>query len=556
MAPQVFLYDTTLRDGAQAEGIAFSLSDKLRILRTLDDLGVHYVEGGWPGANPKDSEFFVRARDMHLRTARLTAFASTRRPGVAVEEDATMAALLSAETAVVAVFGKSWRLHVTEVLRTTLAENLAMIADSCRYLTDRGREVVYDAEHFFDGYRDDPAYAMSTLRAAVDGGAIWLVLCDTNGGTLPSTIGRVVAEVCASFPGVQVGIHPHNDCELGVANALAAVEAGATQVQGTINGYGERVGNANLVSIIANLKLKMGVDCITDEQLSRLTEVSNYVSDVANQVPSSRQPFVGASAFAHKAGMHVNAVMKTSTSFEHCDPSLVGNRQRILISEVGGRSNILSKLRGLGLDPFANGASTEEAEVTLRRVSALVKEMESRGFQYESAEASFELLVRRALPGYLAPFELLDVLVLVEKRRGLEMLSEATLKVRIGTNVIGLPLDGMAPIALGEVVHTAADGNGPVNALDGALRKALIGAYPVLERVALVDFKVRVLNQDGGSDAVVRVSIDSSDGAETWSTVGSSSNIIEASWLALADAAEYALLRNRTPARDLLTKAT
>ncbi|HZR00523.1 MAG TPA: citramalate synthase [Chloroflexota bacterium] len=520
MAPGVYLYDTTLRDGTQGEGISLSLSDKLKILRRLDAFGVHYVEGGWPGANPKDSEFFARARDVQLANAKLTAFASTRRPGAAVEGDPTVAALLDAGTPVVAVVGKSWRLHVTDVLRTTLDENLAMVEETCRYLKAQGREVVYDAEHFFDGYKDDPAYALATLRAARAGGADWLVLCDTNGGSLPGQVAAVVRAVVEGVPGARVGIHTHNDCELAVANALAAVEAGATQVQGTVNGYGERVGNANLISVVGNLKLKMGVDCVSDEQLSGLAELSRYVAEVANQVPNPRQPFVGASAFAHKAGLHVNAVLKTASSFEHVDPARVGNRQRILVSEVGGRDNVRSKLRQLGIEL--------DDEVALRRVSAQVKEMEARGFQYEAAEASFELLVRRSLPGYVAPFELLDVLVLVEKRKGIEMLAEATIKVRVGELQM----------------HTAAEGNGPVNALDGALRKALLQVYPSLGCVELVDYKVRVLDQDAGTGAIVRVSIESSDGqGRSWATVGASANIIEASWLALADSMEYALLR-------------
>jgi 2-isopropylmalate synthase len=355
------------------------------------------------------------------------------------------------------------------------------------------------------------------------------VLCDTNGGSLPSVVGRVVGEVARALPGARIGIHPHNDCELGVANALAAVEAGATQVQGTVNGYGERVGNANLVSIVANLKLKMGIDCVSDESLARLTELSHFVAEVANQVPNAHQPFVGQSAFAHKAGLHVNAVLKTAASFEHVDPARLGNRRRILVSEVGGRDNVRSKLRQFGL------ATDDEA--TLRRVSAQVKEMEARGFTYEAAEASFELLVRRSLPDYRPPFEMLDQLVLVEKRRGVEMLAEATVKMRVGE----------------AVMHTAAEGNGPVNALDAAMRKVLHEFYPDLARVELVDFKVRVVDQTAGTGTVVRVSIESSDGHESWSTVGASTNIIEASWLALADSMEYALLRararNSTPVR-------
>jgi 2-isopropylmalate synthase len=516
---RVALYDTTLRDGAQGEGMALSLTDKLKILRKLDEFGMEYVEGGWPGANPKDSEFFARARALKLKSAKLTAFGMTRRPNAPVESDPTVLALLEADTPVVAVVGKSWTLHVAEVLRTTLEENVAMIRDTIAHLKARRKEVVYDAEHFFDGYRADPAYALATLRAAHEGGADWLVPCDTNGGSLPTWVGRVIGEVVAALPGARIGIHAHNDCELGVANTLAAVEAGARQVQGTINGYGERVGNANLVSIVANMKLKMGIDCVSDEQLARLTELSHFVAEVANQVPNAHQPFVGASAFAHKAGLHVNAVLKTAASFEHVDPARVGNRQRILVSEMGGRDNVRSKLRQFGLEA--------EDDAQLRRVSALVKEKESHGFTYEAAEASFELLVRRSLSEYRAPFEILDALVLVEKRRGVEMLAEATVKVRVGETQL----------------HTAAEGNGPVHALDQAMRKALYEFHPDLARVELVDFKVRVVDQTAGTGTVVRVSIESSDGRGSWSTVGASANIIEASWLALADSFEYALLR-------------
>ncbi|TAK24066.1 MAG: citramalate synthase [Chloroflexota bacterium] len=518
--PDVFLYDTTLRDGAQTEGITFSVADKLKILTRLDEFGFHYIEGGWPGATPKDSEFFVRARDVPLRNARLAAFASTRRPGGHVESDPTVRALIDAATPVVAVVGKSWTLHVTDVLRTTLDENLAMIRDTCQYLHAIGREVVYDAEHFFDGYRADPRYALESIRSAFDGGADWLVLCDTNGGSMPGFVARVVTEVRLALPNARIGIHPHNDCECGVANALAAVEAGATQVQGTINGYGERIGNANLISIVPNLQVKMGLTCVDEASIAQLTKLSQFVAEIANQIPSPNQPYVGSTAFAHKAGLHANAVLKTSASFEHIDPALVGNRQRILISELGGRSNIESKLAQFGIDVSGD-------EGVLRRISAQVKEMESRGFQYEAADASFELLARRALPNYKAPFELLDVLVLVEKRRGVEMLAEATIKIRVGD----------------AVMHTAAEGNGPVHALDGAMRKTLLGSYPELAAVELIDFKVRVVDQTAGTGTVVRVSIESSDGHATWSTVGSSGNIIEASWLALADSMEFALLR-------------
>jgi 2-isopropylmalate synthase len=517
---RVSIYDTTLRDGTQGEGVSLSLEDKLKIARKLDGLGVDYIEGGWPGANPKDSEFFERAIDLRLSHARLAAFGSTRRADTPASDDATLRQLIGAATPVVTIFGKSWRLHVEQVLRTTMDENLRMIRDSVAFLKQHGREVIYDAEHFFDGYKDDPEYAARTLMAALEGGASWVVLCDTNGGCLVHEVGEITAAVHRQV-GAPVGIHTHNDCELAVANSLAAVQAGATQVQGTMNGYGERVGNANLCSIIPNLQVKLGHECLPSAHLGRLTEVSRYIAEVANMAHDSHLPWVGASAFAHKAGMHVNAVMKTARSFEHADPTVVGNRQRILISEQAGRSNVLLKAQQYGID-----LSSQSAEV--RRVVEELKRLERQGFQFEAAEASFELLMRRALPGYVPPFKLLDFLVLVEKRASADMLAEATVKVQVDD----------------EIMHTAADGNGPVNALDGALRKALRRFYPQLESVELVDYKVRVLDQDQGTAAAVRVSIESRDDAGTWDTVGSSPNIIEASYLALADSLEYALLRH------------
>ena len=514
---RIAIYDTTLRDGAQREGISLSVEDKVKMARKLDEFGVDYVEGGWPGSNPKDSEFFARARDLRLSHARLSAFGSTRRPNAATP-DATLEALLAADTPTVAIFGKSWRLHVFKVLNTTLDENLRMIADSVAYFKRCSREVIYDAEHFFDGFKDDPDYALATLRAAEAAGADCLVLCDTNGGSLPSEVSQIVARVASEFS-APLGIHAHNDAELAVANTLAAVEAGVVHVQGTINGYGERAGNANLCSIIPNLQLKMKRQSVGEARLAMLTEVSRYVAEVANLAHDTHLPYVGASSFAHKAGMHVNAVLKTSDSFEHIPPELVGNRQRILISELSGRSNVLFKAQQFGLD-----LTSKTAEV--RQLVETIKQLESQGFQFEAAEASFELLVRRLQPDYRPPFELLDMLVLVERRHGSQLLSEATVKIRVGDAIF----------------HTAAEGNGPVNALDRAIRKALLQFYPSLARVQLVDYKVRVLNEDGGTSAVVRVSIESSDGHRTWSTMGSSTNIIEASRLALADSLEYALL--------------
>jgi 2-isopropylmalate synthase len=523
---RIEIYDVTLRDGAQMEGLSLSLADKLEIARLLDDLGVDYIEGGWPGANPKDTEFFQRARqELTLQNAQLCAFGSTRRAGVAVEQDSQLQALLDAETPVVTIVGKSWDLHVTEVLETTFEENLAMIRDSVAYLKAQGRRVFYDAEHFFDGFRANPAYALETVATAARAGAERIILCDTNGGSLPEWIAEVVTAVRERLPGVRLGIHTHNDGELAVANSLAAVRAGAVQVQGCINGYGERVGNANLCSVIPNLALKLGYEVLRPGALARLTEVSRLVSEIANLAPNTHQPFVGASAFAHKGGLHVSAFMKVAESYQHIDPALVGNRPRVVVSELSGRGNILYKLQERGFDVEANPAEA-------KRILERIKHLEYQGFEFESAEASFDLLVRRSRTDYRPPFELVDWLVIVERRRRPPaesaddgLLAEATVKVRVN----------------GELVHTAAEGNGPVHALDRALRKALSAAYPHLERIHLVDYKVRILDGASGTAAAVRVLIESTDGKQTWRTVGSSTNIIEASWLALADSLEYGL---------------
>ncbi len=512
------LYDTTLRDGAQREGISLSLNDKLKIVHKLDDLGIHYVEGGWPGSNPKDAEFFAQVKGIRLKQAVITAFGSTRRADTAVEDDANIKALLEAETRAVAIFGKSWHLHVKEVLGTTLEENLAMIADSVSYVKDRGREVIYDAEHFFDGYKADPAYALQTLQMADRAGAACLVLCDTNGGTLPSQLVAIIEEV-KKVTSVPLGIHAHNDSDLAVANSLAAVQAGIVHVQGTINGYGERCGNANLCSIIPNLKLKLGHDCINDDQMRRLVRVSRYVSELANLAHDAHLPYVGHSAFAHKGGMHVNALLKCEESYQHIDPALVGNHKRVVVSELSGKSNIAYKIEEFGLNPSLGPDQ-------MREILQQIKDLESRGFQFEGAEGSLELLIRRAQPGYKPPFELVDFHVLVEKRQYRGMLAEVTIKVRVGD----------------EVMHTAAEGNGPVNALDTAARKALLPFYPQLSEIHLTDYKVRILDSEAGTGAQVRVLIDSACGTRTWSTVGSSPNIIEASWQALADSLEYGLL--------------
>jgi 2-isopropylmalate synthase len=519
---RVLIYDTTLRDGCQAAGISLSLQDKLKIARRLDALGFDYIEGGWPGSNPKDERFFEAIRQAPLQHARVTAFGSTRRAGVRAEDDANLRLLLEAGTPAVALVAKAWDFHVTAVLRTTLDENLRMIGDSVAYLKANGREVIHDAEHFFDGYRANRAYALATLQAAAEAGADWLVLCDTNGGSLPDDIAAIVAEVIERF-GPIVGIHTHNDGDLGVANALAAVRAGAGQVQGTINGYGERTGNANLCSIIPNLVLKMGHDCAIKPHLHQLTDLSRYVDEVANVVQNRRLPFVGSASFSHKGGIHVHAIAVDPGTYEHIDPALVGNQRHILVSELSGRSNVLERASQLGL-------AIDKDSPAVRAVVQRIKELENQGFQFEDAEASFELLVRRADPAYRPPFELLDFVVLSEKRGSADILAEATVKLRVQ----------------GEVQHTAAEGNGPVNALDEAMRKALLPVYPRLAEVTLTDYKVRVLEADAGTAAAVRVWIQTTgpDGA-TWYTVGSATNVIQASWHALADSMEYALVKWR-----------
>jgi 2-isopropylmalate synthase len=527
MGKQITLYDTTMRDGAQREGISFTVEDKLKILRQLDDLGIHYVEGGWPGSNPKDSEFFERARDLTLSHSILTAFGSTRRADLMADKDPNLKSLVSSGAKVATIFGKSWDLHVTDVLEVPLLQNLSMVSDSCAFLKDNGLRVFFDAEHFFDGYRANADYAMKVLQAAVEGGAEYLILCDTNGGNLPWFVWNVVREVLKRW-NIKVGIHAHNDSELAVANSLAAVEAGASQVQGTINGYGERCGNANLCSIIPDLKLKMGVKCISSSNLAKLSDIAHYVSSVANLSLDRHLPFVGESAFAHKGGMHVAALMKSKESYHHVRPALVGNHHHVIVSELAGRGNIVYKAREHGISIPAKG---EEA----RKLLETIKDLESRGFQYEDADASFELLLKRAQTGYLPPFHLIDFMVVVERHRRKpsrndagETLAEATVKVKIND----------------QIIHTAAEGNGPVNALDQALRKALVEYYPKVAAIRLQDYKVRILSEASGTASQVRVLIECNDGKSTWRTVGSSTNIIEASWLALADSLEYWLLHS------------
>ena len=518
----VQLYDTTLRDGAQSEGISFSLVDKLHITQKLDELGIHYIEGGFPGSNPKDAEFFEEAQHLSLKNARVVVFGSTRRAGVRADKDNNLLMLLNSGAEVATIVAKASDQQVRQILATTLEENLAMIADSVRFLKASGLAVFLDAEHFFDGFKADRDYALSCLKAASDAGADCLVLCDTNGGALPDEVTRAVKAV-NKITGVPLGIHVHNDGGLAVANTLAAVSAGVTHVQGTINGYGERCGNANLCTIIPDLKLKMGIDCVTDKQLAKLTEVSRYVSEAANLVPDPFLPYVGASAFSHKAGYHVDGVTKWADSYQHIDPTMVGNQQRAVVSELSGRRNITYKAKELGIDLSSRSKETQ-------KLLEQVKLLESRGFQYENAEASFEVLLRRAMPGYRPHFELVDYLVVIEKKRrastqknGEEMLAEAMVKVNIGK----------------ELIHTVAEGNGPVNALDQALRKALVQFYPRVAIIKLVDYKVRILEESTGTESQVRVLIESSDGTDEWTTMGSSTNIIEASWLALADSLEY-----------------
>lgn len=514
----VEIYDCTLRDGTQGEGVAFSIDDKLRITRKLDELGVHYVEGGWPGSNPRDAGYFQRVKDLDLQQTQVAAFGMTRRPNLAVEDDLNIQALLDAETPVTTVVGKTWTLHVRDVLRTTPDENLNMIRDSLAYLKSHGKTVVYDAEHFYDGYKADPEYALETLRAAQAGRADVVVLCDTNGGSMPWELEEITREVGRQID-VPLGVHTHDDGGVGVANALAGVRAGAVHVQGTVNGYGERVGNANLCAIIPDLKLKMSVDCITDEQLCRLTETSRYVSELANLTHNDRQAYVGASAFAHKGGIHVSAVMRNEESYQHVDPALVGNEKRVLVSDLSGRGNVLYKASEFGLE----GVDRDSAA----RVVERIKELENEGFTFESAEASVDMMLRRTRPDYKPPFELMDFMVVVEHREGRGLLAEATVKVRVGD----------------QVVHTAAEGNGPVNALDAALRKALLPSYPQLQQFRLSDYKVRILDGEAGTAAKTRVLIDTNDALQQWSTVGASTNIIEASWQALVDSIEYGLLR-------------
>ena len=514
--PQVQIYDTTLRDGTQSEGFTLSSNDKVRIAQKLDELGVAFIEGGWPGSNPKDVEFFERARDMQWKNALIAAFGSTCRIKGGPEDDANIKALIDSHTPVCTIFGKTWTLHVKEVLLTTLEDNLRIIEQSVAYLKANRKRVIYDAEHFFDGYKADSAYATETLRAAIRGGAETVVLCDTNGGTLPWEVEQIICELrpVLDHP---FGIHTHNDSECAVINSLIAIRQGALQVQGTINGVGERCGNANLISIMADLELKMGYQCLPEGNVNKLYDLSHFVAEVANITPDEHLPFVGKSAFAHKGGVHVAAMRRSAKSYQHVEPELVGNKMRVVVSDLSGRGNLLSKAE-------EHGVEVESQEVV--PVLNEIKELEARGFSFEAAEASVAMMLKRQEYGYKPPFELIDFLVNVEHRTGRGIFAEATVKVRVN----------------GEILHTAAEGNGPVNALDLALRKALLSYYPQIANFHLSDYKVRILDSDHGTEAITRVLIDTRNSTSRWSTVGASTNIIEASWRALADSVEYGLM--------------
>jgi 2-isopropylmalate synthase len=512
----VEVYDTTLRDGTQGENVSLSVDDKLKVTLLLDELGVDYIEGGWPGSNPKDAEYFQHVKELDLKHARVASFGMTCRVGVDPADDANIQAFVAAETPVVTIVGKTSMLHVREVIRADPEENLRIIDDSLRYLNGVGREVIYDAEHFFDGYKLNAEYSLLTLQVALDAGATMLVLCDTNGGSMPWEVEAMTRVVAERFPQARLGIHCHNDGEVAVANTLAAVRQGAVHVQGTVNGYGERCGNADLCSVIPDLELKMGVRCLPEGNLKNLTYVARTVAEIANLAPDNQAAYVGKSAFAHKGGMHAAAVRRNQDSYQHIDPALVGNAPRILVSDLAGRGNMLSKAEEYGLDLTAADAS----EVVQR-----IKELENRGFVFEGAEASVEMLMRRMSSDYNPPFEMKDFTAVVEHRAGRGLFAEATIKLEVN----------------GEELHTVAEGNGPVDALDNAMRKALLPVYPELAKFQLADYKVRILDGERGTAATTRVLIDTRNGLRRWSTVGASTNIIEASWLALADSVEYGL---------------
>ena len=518
---KVELYDTTLRDGAQTEGISYSVLDKLKIAEKLDALGIHYIEGGWPGSNPKDIEFFKQVKKRRLKHSLVCAFGSTARAHLAAKKDSNIKALLKAETEIVTLFGKSWDLHVKYVLKTSADENLRMISGSIGYLKSKGRKVIYDAEHFFDGAKDNLDYALKTLLAAEEAGADVIVLCDTNGGMITSSLVKIIQKVRPHL-NVPLGIHTHNDSGLAIANTIAAVEEGCQHIQGTMNGYGERCGNADLVVCLANLELKLGINCIPKDKFKKLTEVSRYISEVSNMRHQNNQPFVGESAFAHKGGVHINAMVKHPLTYEHIKPKLVGNHSRFLVSELSGRTSILLKAKELEL-------GLEKDTPHTRKIHKLLQNLEHQGYQFEAAEGSFELLMKKAMKKYKKFFNLEGFRVIIEKTKDGKVTSEAAIKLKV--NKIE--------------EHTASEGDGPINALDGALRKALLEFYPTLAKMHLTDFKVRVLDERAGTAARVRVLIQSQDEKDSWGTVGVSENIIEASWQALVDSIEYKLLKDK-----------
>ncbi|MCF7885316.1 MAG: citramalate synthase [Candidatus Marinimicrobia bacterium] len=522
---KIQVFDTTLRDGTQAEKISFSADDKLHIAQRLDQMGFDYIEGGWPGSNPKDMKFFEKAKDMDFKNSKIVAFGSTRHAKNNVEDDPNIQALLDAETPAVSLFGKSWTLHVDKALKVSKSENLEMISDSIRYLKENNKEVIYDAEHFFDGYLSDPDYALETLQVAEEAGADMIVLCDTNGGTLPATLREIIDEVMIRIQ-TPIGIHAHNDSGVAVANTIDAVQAGAVHIQGTINGYGERCGNANLCSIIPNLQLKAGYKCLDDDKIKKMTSLSHYVSEVANLMHPNSMPFTGKSAFAHKGGIHVSAVMREESSYEHIKPEEVGNSRRVLVSDLSGKSNIRFKAQELGID-----LSKPKHKKNLKEIVDQLKILEHEGYQYEAAEASLELLINKINGEYKSHFELIGFRIFIEKDQSGEIRSEASIRVIV---------DGVEE-------HTAAEGNGPVNALDNALRKALIEFYPEVSKLKLEDYKVRVLNGQGGTGARVRVLIETGteESDQTWGTVGASRNIIQASWQALTESVSYYLMKSR-----------
>ena len=528
MSKQITLYDTTLRDGTQGEQVNLSAEDKLRIAKKLDEFGIQYIEGGWPGSNPKDARFFEMARKTPFRTSRLTAFGSTRRSQTHTDEDENIKTLLSTEVETLTIFGKSWDLHALKILEVPLDENLSMIEETVAYLKKQGREVIYDAEHFFDGYKHNPNYALDTLMAAVNGGADVIVLCDTNGGTMPQEIQTILEHVMPRIE-VPVGIHAHNDCGLALANSLVAVQLGCAMVHGTINGYGERCGNADLIAIIANLELKMGYKCLAPERLKQLTELSRFVSEVANVPPLNQRPFVGKSAFTHKGGVHVSAIQKNPVSYEHMDPKQVGNRRRILVSDLSGKTNIEYKAREMDIRLEENGHDSQ-------KIVGEIKKLEDQGYQFDAAEGSLELLIKKASGQFEEPFTLESFRVTTEKNHSGPSTSQATIKISVGNDQ--------------EI--TAAEGDGPVNALDNALRKALTKFFPQIQEMALVDFKVRVIDGSEATAAKVRVQIETRDPREIWSTIGVSENIIEASWQALVDSVQYKLSKemNKTKLKD------